>query len=441
MPIKLKKKIIIRLSGLLLCLIISFPILKTAWVYFENTNQVEVDQSSVIRPHDVARIVSDRFSTKRLYQTKGYNSVSIKHIFQHLTIAGNHPPAGLFFNYNLNSEEKFSIEVDGKALQGTTTMRIRNNEESPQYFAAPDGIREILVSNTDALELLFYSDNVFSYQLNSIQIRPLAQNEKIYSDDDLKSAILNDIPDLQTKLQNDRFEAARALLNWAANISDFALSHDIALRTTHGIGNQSAADIYFRFFLPDKGAVICGGAAVFFDKVARLFDFDSFTIDFGDQRDGLTHVTTVIAFEKGNLLGYYIFDPTFNMIFYLNGNPATITELINAVRKQDYSGLQINEMSLVNREYIALKKDLSKCEQLLEETEQFLICSRNFGIHQYMQTYQNALIKNNYSPEVPAGYLELLVQRIYHLGVATDTNISQQFSKKMTKFNIPVGAP
>ena len=134
MPIKLKKKIVIRLSGFLLCLIISFPILKTAWVYFENTNQVKVDQSSVIRPHDVARILSDRFSTKRLYQTKGYNSVSIKHIFQHLTIAGDQPPAGLFFNYDLNSEEKFSIEVEGKALQGTTTMRIRKNEESPQYL-------------------------------------------------------------------------------------------------------------------------------------------------------------------------------------------------------------------------------------------------------------------------------------------------------------------
>ena len=359
-------------------------------------------------------------------------------------IGGEETPVGLYLRYMLNRDKRYSVKITGKGLSGITTMRVRRNNGKPEYLRAPNGSTDMLVYDTKELELLFYSDNRFSYELSSIVIDSCpASMSKCKCDDDLRNLILKEVPELDIWLVEDRFKAAVELLNWVANNIDLAISKEIHDMTMVNFSSKQASEIYYQIFLPDKGGVWCGGSAVFFNKVARLFDYDSFTINFGDTRDDLTHVACIIAFPYRESWRYYIFDPTFNFTFRLRSTKAyaSVSDLINKIRSKKYSEIYLDEMGLNKREYIAIKKDMSKCKQLKYENEAYLVCSSNNGIRPYFGRHRRQLIMNGYSAGLPEAYLQLFYNRIFSIGSSNKPEISQIFEQNMANSGIPVGMP
>ena len=393
---------------------------------------------------EISKLAADKIAGDLLIDTSLYNQASLHNDDGKIIISDLKPPAGLYFKYRLNPKEHYSIKITGKGLKGHATLRIRKNESEPEYFSAPEGIKEFWVSEIQALELLIYADIPFSYSLSRIDIEKCAEySPECKVDKDLYNKILVDLPELKKELKTDRFKAARSLLDWVSNSIDWALSKEIAYDTNIDVGEKNASDIYYRIFTVDKGAVLCGGSAVFFNKVARLFGFNSFTINFGELKDNLTHVTCIIAFPHDNQWRYYIFDPTFNATFRLSGTQeyATFSDLIVAAKKKKYSRVWIEEMPLNQREYLALIKDSSRCENLERETEIFVVCSNHYDINSFVNIHKSLLIRNGFETELPAVYLQLMTNRVFSVGRSHNPIISKRFSELLQNAGIPIGMP
>lgn len=428
---------------IILVSIISFFI-GSQWPYNTLKQKLSIALTTQNEPLAVGIKQTGNFTEALLANTEAYKNVVVQKEDDGLIIGNAGTPAGLYFRYKLNQEERYSVKITGKELSGRTTMRVRRNDGKPEYLRAPNGFSALVESNVNTLELLFYSDSQFSYRLSSIAIDSCPSSlSRCKNDDDLRNLILTEVPGLEQTLVTDRFEAAVQLLNWTSNNIDLALSQEIHDNTMVGFSSKRASEIYYQIFQPDEGGVWCGGSAVFFNKVARLFDFMSFTLNFGDMRDDLTHVTCIIAFPHQDAWRYFIFDPTFNFTFRFKNTKgyASVSELIEALTSEKYSEIYIDEKDLAEREYIAIRKDLSRCETLKYENDRLLVCSAQNNIRSYFQRHRKELIRNGYSAELPGAYLQLFKKRIFSIGSATEPVVSQNFSNSMQNIGIPVGMP
>jgi hypothetical protein len=244
-----------------------------------------------------------------------------------ITISGKSQPSGLFFDYTINPQKRYRIRIDGHTQYGNVKLRIRNDKHELEYWLDQDGVNEFFYDDVNQLEFLFYSDKAFSYSLNSITIEELPTGK---TDNDLRQLLLTEVPGLKKALNKEPLDAARLLMNWVANVGDFATSNEINQITVPTVAKSSASEIYYDIFLPNKGGVYCGGYSIFLNKVLRLFNYKSFTIDFGDKHI-MTHVVVIIPQKQANGYKYYLFDPTFNITFrHRNtGKYVTFTEMIN----------------------------------------------------------------------------------------------------------------
>ena len=119
----------------------------------------------------------------------------------------------------------------------------------------------------------------------------------------------------------------------------------------------SAAEIYYDQFLPNKGAVYCSGLALFYDQLLEMFEYDSFHIDFGDTRDGLTHTTVIVPVWEGTAWKHYILDPTFNATFHdqASGRQLDFFELIDALDSQAMDNVIAMTESVEPRDWISIE--------------------------------------------------------------------------------------
>ena len=197
--------------------------------------------------------------------------------------------------------------------------------------------------------MLLYGDSPFQFHLEKLVIEECTQCK---TDNDLKNIIFKDNPGLRSLLKKNTLEAAKTILNWSANHILFASDRE-ALGDTSG---WSASNIYYNMFDKQTSGVYCGGAADFLAKVYHLFNINAFTIDVGILKGNLTHVTTVVALEKKNVVKYYIFDPTFNLIFYDKKNQfASIDQLAEAAEDSTHFDdlIRFKMGRLFNRGYIS----------------------------------------------------------------------------------------
>jgi hypothetical protein len=251
--------------------------------------------------------------------------------------------------------------------------------------------------------------------------------------------ILKEIPDLEEALDKNPLEAARLLLDWAANAGDYDLTSRLAEKTTEELVSMPVSQIYYDIFLANQGAVYCSGLAIFYDKLLKLFGYNSFTLNFGDLRDNLTHVTVIVPQKQANGWQYYLFDPTFNATFHHrdSGGYATVGEMIDLGRSDGADNLIVRSGPLDKREYIVAEQEERKCQVLKYRSNGWLICGRpNFGIESYFEDWKARFFAQGY-PAGKAGFLKLLAARVFHIGSSSNSEASRQFIAELQKRGIP----
>jgi hypothetical protein len=91
------------------------------------------------------------------------------------TIGSKGTTAGVMFRRPLDPTRTYQLNIVGQQLASATTLRIRLGDTEPQWNVAPNGTSTFVVSRQSSVELLFYSDRTFAYQLTSLSIRECDQ--------------------------------------------------------------------------------------------------------------------------------------------------------------------------------------------------------------------------------------------------------------------------
>ena len=241
------------------------------------------------------------------WQVESFGAVEWTSNAGSMTLASLGQPGGLFFRRAIDPGKTYRLQIAGKALSGGATVRLTLGTSGPTWFRAPDGDKRLAVSASASIEVVVYGDAAYSYHLDALALDECAG---CLTDRQLATLILADVPTLQIALERDRTAAARALLNWTANIVDLGFGDSVEATTSREY-EMGAAEAYQELWLGDRGGTACAGFADFFVKVLSLFGFEAFTLDFGDAATHVTHVTTIALIEER----FYVLDPTFNGVY------------------------------------------------------------------------------------------------------------------------------
>lgn len=266
------------------------------------------------------------------------------------------------------------------------------------------------------------------------------------SDAALKQWLLKTLPNLSMNLLNDRLFAARQLMNWAANNADGAISSALQTMTSQTVNSLSRpSDMYKDFFLPNRGGVYCGGYSIFLNNILRLFGYDSFTLNFGDMRDDLTHVTVIVPVANGaGDWNYYMFDPTFNTVFQAPGTDRllTVQEMFQKLQLGQSTQIYVRQDSLAQRDWLSLAP-VSQSEYTVQSlppnsSPGILVYSRPaYSINVWTNEIRNSLMKYGYSTGT-TGYLQLLTKQIFTVGQSPNSAARERFIWWVKAYGIPV---
>ena len=86
----------------------------------------------------------------------------------HIATAGG--SGGLYLRVALDKGQRYRLVVRGKPLQSVANLRVKLDDGTPRWFAAPDGRFETAVVGASQLEALIYSDSPFAYRLDTIDV-------------------------------------------------------------------------------------------------------------------------------------------------------------------------------------------------------------------------------------------------------------------------------
>ncbi len=262
-------------------------------------------------------------------------------------------------------------------------------------------------------------------------------------DSALEQHLLIEIEDLGEALETDRLLAARMLLDWASNAANFAVGGRIATETAQVIASASAAETYYEQFLPNRGAIFCGGMAGFYDRVLKLFGYDSFTINFGDLRNDLNHVAVSVPIRDGATWKHYVFDPTFNTTFHdrASGRQLDFFELVDAPDAGDLDWMEAISGSVQGRDWVSIGSLKESFFGLKEVMGDRYVYGRSDGrLTDYFERYKREFAANGYEPGL-RGLLQLMRARMFAYGPCECRTATDDFVDKLQAGSIPLGPP
>ncbi|MCH7499856.1 MAG: hypothetical protein IH886_07575 [Nitrospinae bacterium] len=348
----------------------------------------------------------------------------------------NHKPEGVGITYKLDPNKRYLVSITGQVYKIRPQLIIQIVGAPDRILPAPNGEIFINVFNTPEVTLFLNIHPKIKYQLNSIQYHECPQ---CVDRKELIHLIQKEKPQLEILLKQDLLLASESILDWTANVTPFALSKPF-LAKTNNLNRMTPEEIYNLFNL-NLAAVYCGGSSLFLNKVLALFGINSFTLDFGDVNDFLTHTTVVVANRSSGHWKYYIFDPTFNFTFQ-NSNSGyflTFSELLDLPPTNIKHKIKINQRSLHKRKFLALREDAKLCQKVKETTQSYLSCSVfDYTLKRYFFNVNPLYVKNGYSRNL-SGFLQLLRKKIFTIGGLSKQNSRNRFMEILKTHEIPIG--
>lgn len=226
------------------------------------------------------------------------------------------------------------------------------------------------------------------------------------------------LPGLQQALLiNDTHEVANILLNWAANnVDDAMLAADSKLSTPVVTG-KNVAFAYHELFRRDKGAVFCGGFAVFYQKLLLAFDIDALVIDFGDTVSGLTHMSVVLP--EQDLLGnwvFYQFDPKLNFrcADATSGQLIGLFDVMDRELANNFNTVQILQGNNDLRDFVGAAANQSSKGYKLDRIKgsRYVFHRVGYTLQAHVTDYANKFVGGGFTPGI-AGFFELMQEKFF----------------------------
>jgi len=387
----------------------------------------------------VAKRVKATVSKMHLAKVQFHNNPIIKFGPKGFSIASTNGSAGIIFEYTLNPNKNYKLNISGKSIIYNTAIRMRHDNGPYVYGRAPDGVSSTtVISNTKHLQIMFYNDKSYKYLLSKLSITPY--NGK--TDADFKKELLNTIPMLSYNLKHNRLRAADQLANWAANNTLWSIKECAELAL------MLPSDIYYNFFKKNKGGVYCAGTAVFLNKIYGLFGYNSLTIDIGILGTKLTHVTNFIGLKKNNQWEFYLMDPTFNLRYIdrNTGKYATISKVLQSFKSNNFSNaIHVKHEALKGRKYlfhVPYRLTISKHYKFNCKASNnkglYYLCQVFPGPVVFFTTGSRKIVVAHHLKPGDTLIFQLMQRKILDISTTTDPTMRSAFINRMKSFGMPV---
>ncbi len=211
-------------------------------------------------------------------------------------------------------------------------------------------------------------------------------------------------------------EYALALLQWASENSDYALTPGLAQQFEPNVG--ALHEVYFRYFDQNLGGGYCGGTAAFFRRLLDEHEIVAFTWNFGMIANDLTHVTTIVVIDGG----FYMLDATLGR--YL-ANPDT-GALLDVREYLDGARGEFVPVPMTHRRFVGAvseRSSIARSEELVDcqvnDAAFTFSCRRpGFGLESYLTDSYPGLVENGLNPE-PDTIRELMRKGLFSIGGST----------------------
>lgn len=356
-----------------------------------------------------------------------------------LVVRSDGASGGVLLNFPGPRWKRSLLRLEGNALKGKATLRVRNGTSEPTYSPAPSGTSSLIVEGGNSLEVLLYADEAFVYHLKSASLLPCPSCPV---EQDLRERALKDVPELARALRVDRAAAAVMLLRWAAPKIDFARDPAVLTRTDVAPLSRNPAQVLAHIFDPSTGGVYCGGAAVFFDGVLKAFDFPSFTLNFGDRRDDLTHVTVVVPLQQESGTVYAVLDPTFNTVFrHEDGSFLDVRALVRLARGNSMlADARLDFEPLLDRQFVFRDQVPADCDGEVSDAGHLRSCQiARFNLDRYLRDFADRMSSHGYAPNLE-GFGDLLANQIFSVGTSLEPEAPGQLLEALEQLGVTTEA-
>lgn len=213
---------------------------------------------------------------------------------------------------DLDARKAYRLKISGAARFADPMLSIQSDDRLAKSSRAPHGDLEITITKSERLKVTIRGiDEHFQYRVRL----SLWECNDCVSDEQLRSKIVAEIPNIDSEIKADLLPAVQKLLRWTARKEDLGGHVPGFVDMTGVMDLLPASQIYEELWKSHRGGTSCAGFAVFFGKVLALFGIESFVVDIGYLGTYLTHVTTVVPIESATGFKFYVFDPTFGGVY------------------------------------------------------------------------------------------------------------------------------
>lgn len=263
---------------------------------------------------------------------------------------------------------------------------------------------------------------------------------------DFRNELLARNPELPWALEHDdQLTAAKVLLNWAANHIDDALSDADSQVTLPLVVNNPAWQSYYGIFQPDTGAVVCGGFAVYLQKLLLFFDIDALIIDFGDLNAGLTHMSVVVPVQDSDgTWNFYLFDPKLNFrcVSALTGAPLGVFEIMDRELLGQFNTVRVLQGSNADRDFAGSAAYLNDPRYQFSQKKgsRYLYRRPDYSLQAHVTDYAKEFANGDFAPG-PAGFFELMQRKFYSVRRGNNQASRDAFVQELARRRIPLVYP
>lgn len=257
----------------------------------------------------------------------------------------------------------------------------------------------------------------------------------------LRKQIIDEIPGLLNTLAADRLAAARALLDWSANKTDYALDPAVERITSSYAASNSVANVYYYLFSPSQGGGWCGVFAQVYDGILKIFGYQSFTVDFGDIRDGLTHVSVIVPVKNADGADrYYMFDPLFNVTYHdrSTDNLLTYFDMLDYVNAGRVADIEVVRGTVEQRDWIStIPMNTSELVLDTQVGNFWVYAYSGYGLDVHLRDNEALFVANGYSPGM-TGWITLMQTRVFNVGQSLNPDVAAGFVSELRARNIAI---